>query len=265
MTTKKDDSKIIEFPIKLDKPIIFFDLETTGVDVVLDRIVQIYCLKRTSYVNPEMKIPQDAIDIHGITNDKVANKPTFKNLAKSMFKWFEGSDLGGFNNNHFDNMLLGEEFAREEIMFPSTDTKSVDAGVIFKKMEKRTLSASMKFYCGVDNFEEEAHDANADTNATLQVFIGQLEMYEDLKKMTIGEISTFCKLREGQLDFQGKLYRDENGVMRYNFGTKAKGKTIAEDLGFAEWILEKDFPRQTKLLVRLGIKEAQESNPELFS
>ena len=174
--------------LRLKKPICFFDLETTGTNVAKDRIVEISILKvfpngnkesHTWRVNPEMKIPKVVIAIHGITDEMVANEPTFKELASKVHALIKDSDLGGFNSNRFDIPLLAEELLRAEVDFDMKKAQSVDVQTIFHKMEKRTLEAAYRFYC--DKGLENAHSAEADTNATYEVLKAQLDRYEDLE------------------------------------------------------------------------------------
>ena len=178
----------MEMELKLTRPICFFDLETTGVNVVKDRIVEIAILKvypngnkesKTWLVNPEMQIPDEVIAVHGITNEKVANEPTFKELSKEIYALIKDSDLGGFNSDRFDIPLLAEEMLRAEVDFDLKNTVSVDVQTIFHKMEKRTLGAAYTFYC--DKILEDAHSAAADTLATYEVLLAQLERYPDLE------------------------------------------------------------------------------------
>jgi DNA polymerase-3 subunit epsilon len=152
---------------------------------------------------------------------------------------------------------LSEEFSRCGILFPEPNTKSVDVGVLFKKLEQRTLAAAMKFYNNVDDFEEIAHDASEDTKATIQVFYAMLLKYDELKGKDIAFLSDFCKLKEGQLDFQGKLFRNEKGVICFNFGNDAvKGKPVIDSKSFANWVLSKeDMPMTTKLWIRKALEE----------
>ena len=162
--------------LDLKKPIVFFDLETTGIQIATDRIVEISILKvlpngnkesKTWLVNPEIEIPKEASDIHGITNEKVVTEPTFNELAAQVSKMIDGCDLAGFNSNRFDIPLLAEEMLRAGINFDMEDRKAIDVQVIFHKQEQRTLGAGYKFYCGKDL--ENAHSAEADTNATFEI------------------------------------------------------------------------------------------------
>lgn len=240
--------------LKLTKPICFFDLETTGINVSKDRIVEISILKifpngnkesKTWLVNPEMEIPPKVIAVHGITNEKVANEPTFKELSKEIYAMIKDSDLGGFNSDRFDIPLLAEEMLRAEVDFDMKNMVSVDVQTIFHKMEKRTLGAAYKFYCGKDL--EGAHSAEADTMATYEVLLSQLERYPDLEN-NIKKLSEFTT-RKQSLDFAGFIGVDENDNPTFAFG-KHKGKTVDEVLekepGYFGWILNADFPLYTK-------------------
>ena len=183
--------------LKLHKPICFFDLETTGIQVSKDRIVEISILKvfpngnkesKTWLVNPEMKIPAETTAIHGISDEKVANEPTFKELAPIVYQMIKDCDLAGFNSDRFDIPLLAEEMLRAEIDFDMKNTVTVDVQTIFHKKEQRTLSAGYKFYCGKEL--DGAHSAAVDTNATYEILLAQLERYPDLDN-TIKELSEF--------------------------------------------------------------------------
>ena len=174
--------------LNLTKPIVFFDLETTGVNIATDRIVEIAVLKvfpngnkesKTWLVNPEMEIPQGSIDVHGITNEKVVTEPTFKELASTVSEMIAGCDLAGFNSNRFDIPLLAEELMRAGIDFDMKDRKAIDVQVIFHKKEQRTLGAGYQFYCGKEL--EGAHGAAADTNATYEILLAQLDKYDDIE------------------------------------------------------------------------------------
>ncbi|MFI1772257.1 exonuclease domain-containing protein [Thalassobellus citreus] len=240
--------------LNLSKPICFFDLETTGINISKDRVVEISILKvfpngnkesKTWLVNPEMEIPQNVIDIHGITNEKVANEPTFKALAKDIYNMIKDSDLGGFNSNRFDIPLLAEEMLRADIDFDMKKCLAVDVQTIFHKMEQRTLSAAYKFYCGKEL--EGAHGAEADTNATYEVLKAQIEKYDDLENDTkfLAEFSA----RNQFADFAGFIAYNKKGEEYFSFG-KHKGKLVTEVLekepGYFGWLLNADFPLYTK-------------------
>ncbi|MBT8188076.1 MAG: 3'-5' exonuclease [Croceitalea sp.] len=240
--------------LNLSKPICFFDLETTGTNVAKDRIVEISILKifpngnresKTWLVNPEMEIPAEVIAVHGITNEKVANEPTFKDLSKEIYQIIKDSDLGGFNSDRFDIPLLAEEMLRAGIDFDMKNTVSVDVQTIFHKMEKRTLGAAYKFYCGKNL--DDAHSAAADTKATYEVLLAQLERYPELDN-NIKKLSVFTT-RKQSLDFAGFIGINEDNEPIFAFG-KHKGVTVDEVLekepGYFGWLLNADFPLYTK-------------------
>lgn len=238
----------------LSKPICFFDLETTGTNVSQDRIVEISVLKiypngnkesKTWLVNPEMQIPEEVVAIHGISNEKVANEPTFKMLSKSIYQMIKDSDLAGFNSDRFDIPLLAEEMLRSGVDFDLKNMSSVDVQTIFHKMEKRNLSAAYKFYCGkeLDN----AHSAEADTLATYEVLLGQLEKYPELEN-NVKKLSEFSRRRQS-VDFAGFIILNAEQEEIFSFG-KHKGKKVREVLekepGYFGWLLNADFPLYTK-------------------
>ena len=240
--------------LKLEKPIIFFDLETTGINIAKDRIVEISILKilpngnkesKTWLVNPEMEIPKESSDIHGITNERVVTEPTFNELALEVSKMIEGCDLAGFNSNRFDIPLLAEEMLRAEVDFDMKGRVAVDVQVIFHKKEERTLSAGYKFYCGKSL--ENAHSAEADTLATYEILKAQLDKYDDVENDInfLSEYSTFKK----RADFAGFIQFDEDDNEIFTFG-KYKGQKVAEilkkDKGYFSWIQNADFPLYTK-------------------
>lgn len=244
--------------LKLKKPICFFDLETTGVNVSKDRIVEISILKvfpngnKESFtwrVNPEMKIPAVTTAIHGISDEMVLNEPTFKELAPKVFELIKNSDLGGFNSNRFDIPLLAEELLRAEIDFDLKINKAVDVQTIFHKMEKRTLEAAYKFYCNKDLTN--AHSAEADTMATYEVLKAQLDKYDGLEN-DMDYLSKFSS-HQNFADFAGFIGYNKEGQEIITFG-KHKGKLI-EDLfktepGYFSWIQNADFPNYTKKVLR---------------
>ncbi len=246
----------------LTRPIIFFDLETTGTDFVSDRIVQISVLKlfpdksediRTRLVHPGRPIPKGAIDIHGITDDDVRDQPKFREIAKGLFRFICGCDIAGYNSNNFDIPFLVEEFARCGIEFPEEGTKLIDICTIFKRKEERTLTAAYKFYC--DKILENAHNAEADVRATLEVFRGQLERYADLNTATLEELHAFCN-REGIVDYARKLAKNEAGEAVFNFG-KHKGEPVLSQPDYVQWMIEGDFPEGTKMILRKLIGQQQ--------
>ncbi|MFM1877520.1 MAG: hypothetical protein RLZZ241_386 [Bacteroidota bacterium] len=240
--------------LKLTKPMCFFDLETTGTNIATDRIVEIAVLKvfpngnkesKTWLVNPEQPIPPEASAIHGITDEKVKDHPTFKQLSHEIFQLIRGSDLAGFNSNRFDIPLLAEELLRAGVDFDMKSAVSVDVQTIFHKMEKRTLEAAYKFYCGKDLID--AHSALADTEATFEVLCAQLDRYPDLPK-DIKQLAAFSAHNES-IDFAGFIQRDESGNPIFGFG-KHKGKLVLavleQEPGYFGWMLNADFPLYTK-------------------
>lgn len=262
--------------LHLKKPVVFLDLETTGINIVTDRIVEIALLKinvdnseeeKQMRINPEMPIPLESSMIHGIYDEDVRNSPTFREVAKTFVKFLEGCDLGGFNSNRFDIPLLAEEFMRAEVDIDFKKHKFVDVQAIFHKMEKRTLVAAYKFYCNQDLVD--AHSAMADTKATYEVLKAQLDMYngveyEDQKGIkTVPVVNDIQKLSEfssydRNVDFVGRIIYDENGVEVFNFG-KNKGipveKVLNEQLGYFGWIMNSEFPLYTKkVLTQLKLK-----------
>ncbi|WBL21378.1 3'-5' exonuclease [Zunongwangia sp. HRR-M8] len=240
--------------LNLTKPICFFDLETTGTNLAKDRIVEIAILKvfpngnkesRTWLVNPEMEIPKEVIDIHGISNEKVANEPTFKELSKQVYDMIKGCDLGGYNSNRFDIPLLAEELLRADIDFDMKNMLAVDVQTIFHKKEQRTLAAAFKFYCGKDLID--AHSAAADTEATFEVLKSQLDKYDDLEN-DIKWLSKYSA-RKTFADFAGFITFNKKGQEVFSFG-KYRGKLVEEVLekepGYFGWLQNADFPLYTK-------------------
>ena len=243
--------------LKLSKPICFFDLETTGIDITKDRIVEISILKvypngnkesKTWLVNPTIPIPKAASDVHGITDERVACEPTFKELAKQIHNMIKDSDLAGYNSDRFDIPLLAEEMLRAEVDFDLGNRVSVDVQTIFHKMEQRTLSAAYKFYCGKDLID--AHTASADTNATYEILKAQLDRYDSLEN-NIKKLSEFT-YRKQIADFAGFIGYNDKGAEIFTFG-KHKGKRVEdifdEEPGYFGWLLGADFPLYTKKIL----------------
>lgn len=243
--------------LKLSKPICFFDLETTGIDITKDRIVEISILKvypngnkesKTWLVNPTIPIPKESSDVHGITNERVANEPTFKELAKQIHNMIKDSDLAGYNSDRFDIPLLAEEMLRAEVDFDLGNRVSVDVQTIFHKMEQRTLSAAYKFYCGKNLID--AHTASADTNATYEILKAQLDRYDSLEN-NIKKLSEFT-YRKQIADFAGFIGYNDKGEEIFTFG-KHKGKRVEdifdEEPGYFGWLLGADFPLYTKKIL----------------
>jgi DNA polymerase-3 subunit epsilon len=240
--------------LKLTRPICFFDLETTGIDVARDRIVEISIFKvfpngttesKTWLVNPTIPIPPQSTAVHGIFDEKVANEPTFDALASQVHNMIKDSDLAGFNSDRFDIPLLAEELLRAGVDFDMKNRVSVDVQTIFHKMEERTLSAAFKFYCGQSL--ENAHSAEADTMATYEILKSQLDRYENLENdmKSLSEFTT----RKKSVDFAGFIAMNTEGKEIFTFG-KHKG-ALVEDIfdkepGYFGWIQNADFPLYTK-------------------
>jgi len=240
--------------LNLKKPIVFFDLETTGVDVANDRIVEISLLKilpngkeeiKTMRVNPGIPIPPQVTEIHGISDKDVEDKPKFNELAKTIANYLEGCDIAGYNSNKFDIPLLAEEFLRADIDFDLKKLRFIDVQVIFHKMEQRTLSAAYKFYCEKDL--DNAHSAEADTKATYEILKAQIDRYSELNN-DMEELSKFSS-HNNNADFAGRIVFDDNGNEVFNFG-KYKGQKVEtvleKDPGYFSWMLNSDFPLYTK-------------------
>ncbi len=254
-----------QMELNLKNPIVFFDLETTGTNITKDRIVEISFLKvhpngkqevKTKRINPEMPIPKESSDIHGITDEDIKDAPTFRQIAKSLADQIEGCDLAGFNSSRFDIPLLAEEFLRVGVDIDFSRRKLIDVQIIFHKKEQRTLEAAYKFYC--DRTLEDAHSAEADTLATYEVLKAQLDRYEDLPN-DMGKLAEEYSFFNNNVDLAGRIIRDENGVEIFNFG-KHKGKPVAEVLkvepSFYAWMMDADFPLNTKqVLTQIKLRE----------
>ena len=243
--------------LNLFRPLCFFDLETTGINITNDRIVEIGILKIfpdgktkeiNKLVNPERTIPKEVSDIHGITNDKVDSMPTFKQISNEIYSFIKDSDLAGFNSDRFDIPLLVEEFLRAEIDFNFKKILTIDVQTIFHKMEQRTLSAALKFYCKSEN--EKAHSAMNDTRATYDVLMAQLEKYSDLEP-NVKFLNEFSS-RKKSADYAGFIIFNDIEKECFGFG-KYKGKEVEEvlkqDPGYFGWVLKSDFPRFTKKIL----------------
>ena len=251
--------------LNLNKPICFFDLETTGTNPGKDKIVEIAVLKldinnqkkeMVWRINPECPIPEEASSIHGITDEMVKDQPTFKHYSKEIHNFIEGCDLGGYNIDKFDLPLLVEEFIRSGIDVSSfVKVKTVDVQTIFFKKEPRDLSSALKFYCNKDHGN--AHTALDDTIATYEVLLSQLDKYDDLEP-SVDFLSTLTK-RNKSIDFAGRIIEDNDGDAIFNFG-KHKGKKVkkilTEEKGYYSWMMNSDFPEYTKKIitqVKLGL------------
>ncbi len=240
--------------LNLKRPIIFFDLETTGVDTSRDRIVEISMVKispdgeetiKTRKINPQMPIPPSSTAIHGITDEDVADCPTFAQIARSLEQFVAGCDFAGFNSNRFDVPVLVEEFMRAGVEIDFKKRKFIDVQNIFHKMEQRTLVAAYKFYCQKDLTN--AHSAEADTVATYEVLKSQLERYDDLEN-DIDFLASFSTHNESA-DFAGRVIYNEKGVEVFSFG-KHKGVPVEEvfnrEPSYYSWMMNGDFPLYTK-------------------
>ena len=250
--------------LKLTRPIVVFDLETTGIDVSSDRIVEICLIRiepnynRTSLtlrLNPERHIPEEASKIHGIYDEDIKDCPTFREKAQDLKRIFEGCDLAGFNSNRFDIPLLAEEFIRAGINIDLNSPKKVDVQNIYHKLEQRTLVAAYKFYCNKDL--ENAHSALADTEATLEVLEAQLDHYPDDLQNDIDFLAEYS-LRDNFVDFAGRFAYNENREEVVNFG-KHKGRLVKDVLriepSYYNWMMQSDFTMNTKqVLTRLKYK-----------
>ncbi len=240
-------------PLQLTRPICFLDLETTGINVSTDKIIEIAIVKiaidgssqvKRRLVNPEMPIPQGAIDVHGITNEMVKDAPSFKAIANEIKQFIEGADLAGYNSNRFDIPMLNEEFLRAGISVDIENRKLLDVQKVFHMMEQRTLSAAYKFYCQKDL--QDAHSAEADATATWEILEAQVAKYPQIGN-TVDSIVKFTG-EDHIIDF-ARRFVFENGVETFNFG-KHKGKPVIqvlkEEPQYYDWMMKGDFALHTK-------------------
>lgn len=264
--------------IQLNRPLVFFDLETTGVNIAKDRVVELSYYKifpngtkegKTYRVRPTiidamglettMHIPEQASEVHGIYDDDVKDCPTFREIAKEVAAVFEGADIAGYNSNHFDIPLLGEEFLRAGVEFDLKNRQMIDVFTIFTRKEQRTLTAAYAFYCGKDLTE--AHSANADTMATYEVLMAQTERYADLPQ-TVEGLAQYSAPAQKFADLAGKLAYNAKGEVVFAFG-KYKDVPVSEvltrDSGYYGWIINGDFPQYTKNVIA-NIKLRQRLN-----
>lgn len=242
--------------LTLTRPIVFFDLETTGFSFENDRIVQIALLKiypdgkeemLNILINPGMPIPPSSTEIHGVTDDDVKDKPRFKKVAEQILDFIFSCDIGGFNINKFDLPFLRFEFQRAGIIYDVSNVNIVDPQIIYHKKEPRNLTAAYKDYCGKEL--DGAHNAEVDIRATSEVFFAQVKKYDDIGN-TISEISSFSQYGDTRpADISGKLLYDKEGDLIFNFG-KNKGIKVIDDLDYARWMVNKDFPEDTIELLR---------------
>ena len=251
--------------LNLSNPLVFFDLETTGINITRDRIVEISILKihpngkeekKTRRINPEMPIPPESTAIHGITDDDVKDCPTFKQVAKSFADFLEGCDMAGFNSSRFDVPLLTEEFLRAGVDFDASKRKFIDVQIIFHRKEQRTLEAAYAFYCNkkLDN----AHSAEADVLATYEVLKSQLDRYSDLEN-DVNFLSKEYSSFNNNVDLAGRIILNDKGVEVFNFG-KHKGKSVTElfkkEPSYYSWMMDGDFPLNTKqVLTKIRLRD----------
>ncbi|UDQ99529.1 exonuclease domain-containing protein [Lentisphaerota bacterium WC36G] len=245
--------------INLEKPLIFFDLETTGINIANDRIVEISIVKllpdgsqeiKTRKINPEMPIPRGASEVHGIYDEDVKDEPTFKDIAKSLYNYMLGCDVAGYNVLKFDIPLLIKEFERANLSYSVSGVDVVDVFNIFCKKEPRTLTAAYKMYCNKDL--EDAHSAEADTLATLEVFAGQLKYYDDLPN-SISEIAEFANKRDDKcIDNNGRFkWHGDDAMVAFGKHNGQLLKTVADqNPGFLRWIVNNDFPEDVKKIAK---------------
>ncbi len=250
--------------LTLNRPLIFFDIEATGLDTSRDRIVELSYIKispdgkeeaQTLRFNPTIPISAEATAVNGITNEDVAQCPTFAEKAHEVAQVFNGCDIAGYNSNHFDVPLLVEEFIRAKVDFDVTGCNLIDVQGIYHKMEKRTLAAAYQFYCQKDL--ENAHTAMADTRATYEVFCAQLDHYGNRIPHDIKSLADFSRYNKN-IDLAGRIIYDEKETPVFNFG-KHRGKSVEwvvrNEPGFISWMLQADFPQNTKqVLTRLCLK-----------
>lgn len=243
--------------MKIIKPIIFFDLETTGTSIDTDRVIQIACIKIDSdgtktekqiLINPTIPIPKDASDVHGITDEIVKDAPKFVNIAKAMYSFFEGCDIAGFNSDNFDVPLLMMEFERVGLTFPDWDCVFVDVLKYERLLHSNKLTEVYKRYTGEEL--DGAHDAMNDVRATLAVLVHQVEGNSEI---TPSDIDLLCQGDRKRFDVSGKCYYDKEGNVRWSFG-KNINKLVKDDLGYVNWVLGNSFPSETKAKLRELIK-----------
>lgn len=258
--------------LTLQRPLIMLDLETTGLDIAKDRIIQIGMIKMNpdgsetafkALVNPEIPIPAESSAIHGLKDEDVKDAPTFEQQADEIAAFIGDGDLAGYNSNKFDIPVLAEAFLRAGHSFSLKNRACIDVQNIFHKMEQRTLAAAYLFYC--NKAMENAHDALVDTQVTLDVFKAQLNRYADLPKTT-KELADFTRMGTNEwADFAGRLSRNAAGVLCYNFG-KHKGKTVqqvdAEEPGYFGWMMNADFPLYTKMLLKEEMETVKASKKQ---
>lgn len=241
--------------LKLTRPAIVFDLETTGVNLTHDRIIELSIIKihpdgleetKTRRINPGIPIPPSSTEVHGISDADVADCPTFDQVARSLYEWIKGCDIIGFNSNKFDVPMLVEEFLRAGVEIDLSSVRLIDVQNIYHKLERRNLSAAYKFYCGKEL--ENAHSAEADTRATYEILMAQLDHYPNDLVNDVASLSEFSRYNNN-VDFAGLLIYNETGDIIVNFG-KYKGKPLREvlikDPGYYSWVMQAEFTLDTK-------------------
>ncbi len=251
--------------LKLDRPLIFFDLETTGTNITQDRIVEFSYIKvypdghdesKTRRLNPGIPIPAAASAVHKIYDEDVKDCPSFRQVSKALLEIFDGCDIAGYNSNKFDVPLLIEEFGRVGLNFDVSGRRFIDVQNIFHKMEQRTLVAAYKFYCGKSL--EDAHSALADTRATYEVLLGQLERYGDLEN-DVEKLAEFSKIGKS-VDLAARIVLNEKDEPVFNFG-KHKGKPVKDvfrtEPSFYNWMMQGDFPKNTKDVITALFAESR--------
>lgn len=241
--------------VQMSKPIIFFDIETTGLDISKDRIVEIYA-KRIfpnqaedefySKVNPEIHVPQQAVKVHGLSNDVLKNEPTFQQIGQKLFDFFQNCDVGGYNIIRFDVPFLIEEFLRNDFENPLEDANFADSMLIFHKMMPRNLAGALHYYTGEKL--ENAHSAKADVLATIEIFNSQLHRHSELPS-NVKEIEKFSMNGRSVIDFGGYFVKDQSGDIVFNFG-KYRNKKALDHTDYLDWMLNNDFPIQTKQFIQ---------------
>lgn len=253
-------------PLELKKPLIVFDVESTGLNITTDRIIELSYVKlwpngrreeRTYRFNPERPIPPETIAVHKITDAMVANEPLFKQRAQEIANVFEGCDIAGFNSNHFDIPILMEEMLRAGVHFTMDGRRFVDVQAIYHKKERRDLEAAYRFYCGKEMTDH--HSASCDTLTTLEVLQAQVDYYDDLPK-DIASLADYSQ-HNRNVDLSGRMIYNADNVEVFNFG-KYKGKTVAEvlttDPSYYSWFMRSDFPLDSKNhLTRIKIRLSQ--------
>lgn len=248
--------------LNLKRPLVVFDLESTGLNITEDRIIELSYVKvypdgreesKTFRFNPEKLIPQQAIDVHHITNDDLVNEPTFKERAHDIARIFEGSDIAGFNSNHFDIPLLAQEMSKAGVNFDPSQHKFIDVQTIFHKREKRDLEAACQFYCG--HPMENHHSAADDAKTTLEVLKAQLDYYANDAEPLQNDVDYLSQYstHNRNVDLAGRIIYNENREPVFNFG-KHKGKLVKDvftrlDLGYYDWMMKSDFAENTKQVI----------------